>query len=245
MFKTRSSRKPILNRGLIAETGTIPAGYQLLQDSYRLNVIETKKVMVEDINGKEVPVMRVTGQFQESDIENANGRIYPHDVLAEAVKMIQEDCGHRSVFGEFDHPVDAKLHLERVSHLITKVWMDNHKIYGEAEILDNQPFGKSLRGLFERKCRVGISSRGVGDMEMKEGSNNKQLYYVQPGYTIVTWDVVAEPSVSGCTLAVMEGLNKTIKPLHEARRKNLLVQATYEKLLLEEIDKYFNLKPIK
>lgn len=139
---------------------------------------------------------------------------------------------------------DAKIHLDRISHLNTKVWMDGNKIYGEAEILDNQPYGACLRGLFERKCQVGISSRGVGDMELRE-NNGKQRYYVQEGYSFITWDVVSDPSVCGATLEpVMENLNKATKPLREARRKNLLDQVTYERMLIEEINKFFELKPL-
>lgn len=234
------SRSMMANRRTIAETGEIPAGLRLIKDSFPFQVIETKNVVSEDAHGRETPVMRVTGLFQLGDTQNANGRIYPtNDVLAPAVRAIQEDVSNRSVMGEFDHPSDAKIHLDRVSHLLTKVWMEGKKVYGEAEILHKQPCGAALRGLFEHKVRVGISSRGVGDMEMVE-RNGQELYNVMPGYAFVTWDAVAEPSVGGAILNIQESLTRRIKPMRSQLSK--IGPEAYNALLVREINSYFGLK---
>lgn len=248
-FPRRQSSLPIVNRGLISETGIIPAGYQYIRDNYRFKMTnKPQTMMIEDVNGKKTPVMVVTGLFQEGEIQNANGRVYPRPVLAEATRVIQDDISRRAVYGELDHPQDAKIHMDRVSHLVTKAWMDQNKIYGQAEILDNQFHGAALRGLFERKCQVGISSRGVGDMEMRE-SSGKQFYEVLPGYSFVTWDAVAEPSVHGATLNVMEELNRRARPIQEARnnairQNNLLEAHNYERMLVDTVHKFFETKPI-
>lgn len=251
MLPTRSARQPmimedaanmrrlLINRGTIAETGIIPAGFRLIRDTFPFEIIEKKDVVKEDVNGNAVQLMRVTGLFQNGDKENANGRFYPtKEVLIPAVNRIQEDIGARAVLGEFDHPSDAKIHLDRVSHLITKVWMDNRKVYGEAEILHKLPCGACLRGLFEHKVRVGISSRGVGDMDIVE-HNGKEVYKVMPGYAFVTWDVVAEPSVSGAILNIQESLTKRLKPIKQ--QKHLFSPSVYQNMLVEEINKFFGL----
>jgi hypothetical protein len=228
------------NRGLIAETGTIPVGFKLIQDTFPFEVIETQNTVTEDRQGNEVPMMRVTGLFQMGDRENANGRFYPtRDVLSPAVQQIQEDISGRSVMGEFDHPADAKIHLDRVSHLVTKVWMDGRKVFGEAEVLHKMPCGACLRGLFEHNVRVGISSRGVGDMEVAEQGGH-EVYRVMPGYSFVTWDAVAEPSVNGAVLNIQEGLNKRIRPIAKQRTK--FSPQAYERLLVREINGYFGLE---
>lgn len=225
------------NRGVIAETGVIPVGMQLIRDTFPFQIIDRKETVTEDAHGRETPVMRVTGLFQMGDKENANQRYYPsNDVLAPAVRSIQEDVSHRAVMGEFDHPADAKIHLDRVSHLITKVWMDGKKVFGEAEILHKMPCGSYLRGLFEHKVRVGISSRGVGDMEVAEHHGN-QIYRVMPGYSFVTWDVVAEPSVNGAILQIQESLTKRLRPIKESRNK--FSREAYQNLLVKEIDEFF------
>jgi hypothetical protein len=133
---------------------------------------------------------------------------------------------------------DAKIHLDRLSHLMTKVWLEGKKVYGEAEVLHKLPCGAMLRGLFEHKVRVGISSRGVGDMEVME-HKGRDVYRVMPGYTFVTWDVVAEPSVHGAILNIQEGLNRRIKPI--VQQKKLFSEDVYNDLLVKEINGYFGL----
>lgn len=233
------ARNAGINRGIIAETGQIPPGMQLIQDTFSFEVLDKKNAVMEDAHGRETPILRVTGLFQKGDTQNANGRVYPtSDVLGPAVRSIQEDVSGRSVMGEFDHPADAKIHLDRVSHLITKIWMEGAKVYGEAEILHGLPCGAALRGLFEHKVRVGISSRGVGDMEVGE-RNGQEIYRVMPGYAFVTWDAVAEPSVNGAILNIQESLNKKLRPVR--REQSRLSPEAYDRLLVSEIDKFFDL----
>lgn len=239
MLPTRSGRLQ-LNRGMIAETGVIPAGMRLIRDTFSFDVIDKQNIVLEGRDGKEMPAMRVSGLIQMGDRENANGRFYStSEVLRPAVNNIQEDIKARAVMGEYDHPPDAKIHLDRVSHLMTKVWMDGRKVFGEAEILHNLPCGACLRGLFEHKVRVGISSRGVGDMEMVENSG-KELYRVMPGYAFVTWDAVAEPSVNGAILNIQESLNSRLRPIKQSRAK--FSPEVYQNKLVNEINKFFGLK---
>jgi hypothetical protein len=234
------SRATRINRALIAETGVIPPGLQLIRDTFPFKVIDKKDAVMEDVNGNEVPIMRVTGLFQEGDKENANQRLYStKEVLVPAVQSIQEEVSSRAVIGEYDHPMDAKIHLDRASHLITKIWMDGRRVYGEAEILHKLPLGACLRGLFEHKVRVGISSRGVGDMEVVE-SHGQQLYRVMPGYAFVTWDAVAEPSVNGAILNIQEGLVKRLRPIQKAKKQ--FSDRVYQDMVVEEINKFFGLK---
>jgi hypothetical protein len=229
-----------INRGLIAETGHIPDGLQFLRDTYNFNVIQKKNTVTEGINGSEVPIMVVTGLIQKGDTTNSNSRVYStKDVLIPAVRSIQEDIKSRSVMGEYDHPNDAKIHLDRVSHLMTKIWMEGKEVYGQAEILHKQPCGAALRGLFEHKVRVGISSRGVGDMEVCESHGSRQ-YIVMPGYAFVTWDVVADPSVNGAILNIQESLNRKLRPIKESANK--LGKRAYQAALVSEINRFFDLR---
>jgi hypothetical protein len=229
-----------VNRGLIAETGIIPAGLHFIRDSHSFRPIDTKKSIAEGKDGKEISIFKVTGLFQEADKQNANGRVYPRSVLATAVEEILKDAERRAVMGEFDHPPDAKIHLDRVSHLITKVWMDGKKVYGEAEVLDAQPYGRCLRGLFEQKVNTGISSRGVGDMEVRE-SGGQEFYEVLEGYSFVTWDAVAEPSVHGAQLRPVAECKQRLRPIHHARKRGQLSESAYNRALLAEIDRFFGI----
>jgi hypothetical protein len=224
--------KATIDRNYVFSTGDIPDGMQLITDSMPFEVLEVKSVILEGAGQKE-PVMRITGIFQRSDKKNANGRIYTQDVLHEAVESVQEDIKSRRVLGELDHPADAKLHMDRASHLITKIWMDGPIVMGEAEILHKLPCGEMLKALFEHKVQIGISSRGIGDMSVEEDDGGNEVYKVQPGYKFVTWDAVAEPSVPGGQLMVMESRQKIRKASEDARRQ-------HEKMIVEEVRKRFN-----
>jgi hypothetical protein len=236
MLPTRS--QIIINRGLIAETGEIPTGMQMIRDTFVFQPLETK-IIKESMNGANV--LKITGIFQEGDKENANGRVYPtKEVLVPAVNDIREDVAQRAVVGELDHPADAKIHMDRISHLITNIWVEGRKVYGEAEVLDRMPCGAMLKGLFEHKVRVGISSRGVGDMEMVE-AHGHETYRVLPGYTFVTWDAVSEPSVRSAIMHIKESVkDRFAKKNEKSKIKPQFEKVVYESMLVDEIKKYFN-----
>jgi hypothetical protein len=224
------------NRGRIAQTGVLPYG-QIIRDTFPLRIENVKRVVVEQAGAKR-PVLRVTGVFQLADDQNQNGRVYPRKILAEAVKAIQKDLPKRVVLGEFDHPTDAKIHLDRVSHLITKVWMEGKHVYGEAEILPTD-CGRNLGVLFESKVGVGISSRGVGDMEAVNEGREDEKFVVQDGYRFVTWDCVAEPSVSEAVLSVMESRQRNLNLSKKAIITRGKLRATHpEKAFIPELARW-------
>lgn len=207
----------------------------LIQDVRPLVVEDVQKVLTEMIDPKDgrkktATAVRVTGIFQEADSLNANSRMYPLDILSEAVNRIRPMVEARKVMGEFDHPPDAKIHLDRVSHLITRLWMDGKRCFGTAEILEHVPYGQQLRGLIEQNVVIGVSSRGVGDMEtfVTEG---KSCFKVLPGYGIITFDAVAEPSVQSSELSMMESINRKVN-------KEALVKKHLTYKLLEEFKRY-------
>lgn len=135
---------------------------------------------------------------------------------------------------------DAKIHLDRISHLLTKVWMEGKNVYGEAEIMDDLPFGRQLKSLMQRG-RIGISSRGIGDMDVRD-HGGQETYYVTEGYRFVTWDAVAEPSVSGAILHICEGKLKPLKKtVHNVSGSTFTTEA-YQKRLVKEISEYLSKK---
>ena len=214
-----------ITRDVVATTGDL-GGKTLLQDRYDLKVISPPQNVVVESAGVKRQVLRLGGQFQLADHPNANGRIYERTVLASAVQDLQEAIQSRRVVGELDHPADAKIHMDRVSHLVTKLWMeDDGAVYGELEIIRGTPMGNTLAALVEGGVTIGISSRGVGDLEdiVVEGRTYQR---VMEGYTLVTFDIVGEPSVGGSFLDVMEERQRAL----QAEQKN-----KSEKMLAEEI----------
>lgn len=126
---------------------------------------------------------------------------------------------------------DAKIHLDRVSHLVTRMWMDDKGVvFCEGEILAGTIHGQQLKALFEAGVRVSVSSRGVGDMEdcIIEG---KECSKVLPGYSFITIDIVQVPSVSGSHINLKESIEKR-KTIIDIRKLN-------EEKLLKEIKGLF------
>lgn len=210
---------------------------QFLQDTMPLKILRRERVMSEDVNGRKRPVLRIGGQFQLANTPNANGRIYPRGVLEEAIDRLQDTIKNRGVMGEYDHPPDAKIHLDRVSHLITKLWMEGDIVYGEAEVLENTICGAQLKALLENRVSIGISSRGVGDMETTvfEG---EEYYQVLDGYSFVTFDMVAEPSVHGSFMNILnhKSNNARVVQVAESKEKKNLIytREKQEKLIVVE-----------
>lgn len=130
--------------------------------------------------------LHLEGTFIQAEIRNQNQRVYPLSEITNAVKTIKEKIdGGYSVLGELDHPEELTINLDRVSHIITDMWMDGNDGCGKLKILDSTPMGQIASGLLESGVKLGVSSRGSGNV-----SHNGQV----SEYEIVTVDIVAQPS---------------------------------------------------
>jgi hypothetical protein len=172
------------------------------------------KVITEDRNG--IKVLKLKSLVQRADFLNENGRYYPTEVITEAVHELQSNINMRSVLGELTHPDDAVIHIDNACVLLSKLWMENKKVYGEFEVLEKMPKGSMLKSLIEQNVSLFISSRGVGDMEtcIKEGNEYDK---VLPGFKFVTFDVVIDPSVKGTKLSISESKAKNKKVVFEQK----------------------------
>jgi hypothetical protein len=151
-----------------------------------IEVMPFEYQIVESENGN----FRVEGVFQRSDTENANKRVYPRSIWEKELEAprVVEALQNKAMFGELDHPADGKTKLQRVSHVITNLELQEDGVMtGAAEILPT-PNGKILKSLFESGVQVGISSRGSGSVQ-----NGR----VQEDFKLNTFDFVARPSTPG------------------------------------------------
>lgn len=231
------------NRTEIAHTGNIPKGMSIIRDTHSMRVLKKENVIVEGINGQEESALRIESLLQRGNAVNENTRYYDmKTVLNPAVNEIKEDITNRCVMGEFDHPDSLKVNLDRVSHLMTEIWEDGKEVYGKAEILHRTPHGAALRGLLEHDVRVGISSRGAGQLTEQriDGTN---IILVNEGFRFITWDVVAKPSVSDAIIQIAEGLEFAMKPIQSQQNKIVkqIGRQAYEKILVKEINKFFEM----
>ena len=142
------------------------------------------KVVVESSNeGKD---LYMKGICIQGKVKNANQRVYPTFEINKAVQKISDTIsGGQSVLGEVDHPEDLKINLDRVSHMLTNMYMEGNNGYGKLKILPT-PMGKLVETMLQSGVKLGVSSRGSGNVD--EGTGNVS------DFDIITVDVVAQPS---------------------------------------------------
>ena len=145
---------------------------------------------------------KIRGIFMQADVKNRNGRVYPMEILEkEVTKYNKNFIRENRAFGELGHPEGPTVNLERVSHMITELHPDGKNFIGEAKIMDT-PMGKIVKNLMDEGAKLGVSSRGMGSLDSKNGAN-----YVRDDFYLATAaDIVADPSAPNAFVeGIMEG----------------------------------------
>ena len=157
---------------------------------------DAARIIVEGVEGKD---LYMKGICIQGGVKNANERVYPVSEIERAVGTLNEQItGGYSVLGEVDHPDDLKVNLDRVSHMIIQMWMDGPNGFGKLKILPT-PMGNLVRTMLESGVKLGVSSRGSGNVNEANGHVSD--------FEIVTVDVVAQPSAPNAyPTAIYEGL---------------------------------------
>ncbi len=171
---------------------------------------DVEYICEENENGKKD--YKIRGIFMQADIKNRNGRVYPMEVLNKEVNRYNKEyINENRAFGELGHPDGPTVNLERASHMITSLKPDGKNFIGEAKILKT-PMGnivKSLmdegaivKSLMDEGAKLGVSSRGMGSLDQKNGAN-----YVRNDFYLATAaDIVADPSAPNAFVeGIMEG----------------------------------------
>ena len=152
-------------------------------------------------NGKKSTFLE--GVFMQAENKNKNGRIYTREVLTTAVdRFVNEQVITGRAVGELNHPDGPSINLDKVSHRITELSWDGNNVMGKALILDT-PMGQIVKGLVEGGVQLGVSSRGMGSLSMKDGVN-----YVKDDFLLNTIDIVQDPSAPNAYVnGIMEGVS--------------------------------------
>ena len=145
---------------------------------------------------------KIKGVFMQADIKNRNGRVYPMEILQKEVKRYNKQyINEKRAFGELGHPDGPTVNLDRASHMITGLYPDGKNFIGEAKILST-PMGNIVKNLMDEGAKLGVSSRGMGSLDQKNGAN-----YVRDDFYLATAaDIVADPSAPNAFVeGIMEG----------------------------------------
>lgn len=144
----------------------------------------------------------IEGIFMQADAKNRNNRIYEKRVLEPAVeKYMKEQVKTGRAVGELNHPEGPAINLDKVSHRITNLRWEGNSVVGKALILDT-PMGNIVKGLIKGGVKLGVSSRGMGSVESKNGTS-----YVREDFMLSTVDIVQDPSAPDAYVdGIMEGV---------------------------------------
>ena len=162
--------------------------------------IQDINVIVEETAGKKH--LYIEGVFLQSEVKNRNGRVYPFNILNREVERYTEQYVKTGrALGELGHPDGPSVNLDRVSHRIVELRSQGSDFYGKARILET-PLGNIAKSLLEEGVKLGVSSRGMGSLEERNGTN-----YVRDDFMLATAaDIVADPSAPDAFVnGIMEG----------------------------------------
>ena len=145
----------------------------------------------------------IEGVFAQADQKNRNGRIYPKAIMEAAVgKYDKEQIQKNRAVGELNHPEGPTVNLDKVSHRITEMKFEGNDVVGKAQILDT-PMGKIVKGLLDGGVQLGVSTRGMGSLEQKNGA-----MVVKDDFILSTVDIVQDPSAPNAFVnGIMEGVD--------------------------------------
>jgi hypothetical protein len=165
------------------------------------------EVLTEDSTLGEGKKLYMKGIFIQGGVKNANQRVYPISEIEKAVVQIMNQIKDgNSVLGEVDHPDDLKINLDRVSHMITDMWMDGPCGFGKLQILPT-PMGQLVTAMLTAGVKLGVSSRGSGEVNESTGHVS--------GFDIVTVDIVAQPSAPN---AYPKAIYESLMNMHHGHR---------------------------
>jgi hypothetical protein len=133
----------------------------------------------------------VEGILATAEVKNGNGRYYSKDLWEREINKYKVLVDENRATGELDHPESSIINLKNVSHIIRDMWWDGDNVIGKIEVLPTTA-GNILKALIESNVQVGVSSRGMGSLEDRNG-----VLEVQDDFELLCWDFVSTPSNPG------------------------------------------------
>ena len=161
---------------------------------------ENLEVLTEEKNGKKS--YAIEGIFMQAETKNRNGRIYPRDVMEQAVdRYNNEQVVKGRAVGELNHPEGPTVNLDKVSHKIESLNWQGNDVVGKARILST-PMGEIVKGLLDGGVNLGVSTRGMGSLQ-----RTNDAMVVKDDFLLNAVDIVQDPSApSAFVNGVMEGV---------------------------------------
>lgn len=135
--------------------------------------------------------------------KNRNGRNYDLELVGKpAVAAYNKNfVAEGRAIGELEHPDYPMPKIKEAAVILNDplIWQGTNA-HGTLRVLNNQ-YGQQLRSLHEAGYKLGVSTRGLGDVDKRTGN-------VKPGYMITAPDIVDRPSGQVC---YMNAVNESVE----------------------------------
>lgn len=155
-----------------------------------------------DVFGNKVKRLILEGTAIVCDEPGINGRSYPRSIIAREVeKLNRTKIRLGRLAAELNHPrVDIEgnpkdypifeMNLWKTCAVIEELRMDGKNLYCRMVVAEDTDAGRNLAGLIKAGYTPGYSLRGAGDtIKLPTGYEE-----IDPDYTLITVDVVGNPS---------------------------------------------------
>lgn len=166
-------------------------------------LIENSQNKVEINKDEKTGDLYFEGIFALYGKRNLNNRIYPKLVMEKAVKEYNDNfIIKKRAMGCLDHDESASPELKNVAFIIEEplIMKENGEVWGKATVIKELlPNGSNAYNLLKRGICIGVSSRGLGEIEEKtifDEELNEDLKITEvTAYSFSCFDLVSEPSI--------------------------------------------------
>lgn len=203
-------------------------------ESFVSDAFEYKKLTEAEQKSRGI-LGRLVGVIADTQKPTRNGRKYSEKLWENVFEnpIMKEKITNRCCFGELNHPADrSEVDLERVAICLAEYPKKNSngQLYGVFDILST-PNGRILKALCDYGCKIGISSRGQGDLITNDDGEEE----VDPDtYDCECFDAVIVPGVMEARLECLhEGLTKN-KTLSRTLTEALATATSDDRKIMEE-----------
>ena len=185
----------------------------IFEEAYVPNSRDLKIIQegYDEVGNKKITVRAV---LQTAGSKNANGRVYPPEVLQSIVEQLLPKARANALLCELDHPLPETsdpmvvkkrasiVSLKNACAMITNLEFDGEKIVGILEILNTEA-GKIVQTLIKDGVQIGFSLRALGVVKPSTEADANVVQSVRA----ITFDIVSNPSHASAT--IIEVINES------------------------------------
>lgn len=154
------------------------------------------------------------GEFARANFANLNKRVYPMEIMREAVEKVMPEVKQGRLVGELCHPATPMVDPSKIAVYFPEIELkEDGRLVGIAKPAST-PNGEIVKGLLKDGIKLGFSTRATGSVSPYKGPLGEGLVQVNPGLIIRAIDTVWAPSASTYPEVVTESqiyLGQTIK----------------------------------